>query len=207
MPTSERIDDVDALVLRGQNHLHLLTRCVRGFCAGAVVALGLLTLVVVAMTAMSSGHVGVHAFGREVLIVRSGSMSPTFDTGDAVIIRPLDPDEAARLEPGSIVTFRVAEGDLLVTHRIVDVVEDESGRVSFLTKGDANEARDSRPIEPSNVVGVYGSRIPRAGFLLFALQRPRLGFVLFGALLLAHLAVLMTRTPILTTQQQKAGMQ
>jgi hypothetical protein len=53
---------------------------------------------------------------------------------------------------------------------------------------------------------VYGTRLPRAGYLLFALQRPRLGIVLLCALLLAHLAVLMTRVPINTTQQQEEEM-
>ena len=207
MPSVENVENVGLTNSRGQFHLHLLTRCVRAFCAGAVLTLGLLTLAIVAVTMMSSGRAGLRAFGNEVLIVRSGSMSPTFDTGDAVIIRSLDAEEVAELRPGRIVTFRPADSTVLVTHRIVDVVENDSGRVSFMTKGDANESADSRRVASTDVVGVYRANVPRAGFLLFALQRPRLGLVLLSALLLAHLAVLMTREPINTTQQQKAGMQ
>ncbi|MEY3566229.1 MAG: hypothetical protein RLZ19_243 [Actinomycetota bacterium] len=203
----EHVENVGPTNSRGQFHLHLSTRCVRAFCTGAVLTLGLLTLAIVAVTMTSSGRAGLRAFGNEVLIVRSGSMSPTFDTGDAVIIRSLDAEEVADLRPGRIVTFRPADSTVLVTHRIVDVVENDSGGVSFTTKGDANESADSRRVASTDVIGVYRTNMPRAGFLLFALQRPRLGFVLLSALLLAHLAVLMTREPITRTQQQKAGMQ
>jgi signal peptidase I len=198
---STHVDD-----LRVPRFIHFMTRCVRGFCAGAVGTLAVLTIAMVVMSSLSRHHDGLRGFGGEVLIVRSGSMSPTFDTGDAVIIRPVSENEATTLEPGRIVTFHTDDNATLVTHRIVARTTDDNGSRTFRTKGDANQQVDSESIAPANVIGVYSTRLPHAGYLLFALQRPRLGIVLLCALLLAHLAVLMTRTPITTTQQQEEEM-
>ena len=206
MLVAENSESINIDNLRTLKFIHLLTRCVRGFCAGAVLTLAALTIATVVMSSLSRNHDGLRGFGGEVLIVRSGSMSPTFDTGDAVIIRPISQEEASALEPGRIITFHTDDNATLVTHRIVARNTDDTGIRTFRTKGDANPAVDTQAVEPANVIGVYGTRLPRAGYLLFALQRPRLGIVLLCALLLAHLAVLMTRVPITTTQQQEEEM-
>ena len=71
-------------------------------------------------------------FGFSPVYVLSGSMEPTFSTGDMIIIHP-----QREYRPGDVVTFR-SEGEL-VTHRIIS--ESKEG---FTVKGDANNVRMRR---------------------------------------------------------------
>src|ERR671918_635262 len=63
------------------------------------------------------------AFDHRPLTVLSGSMEPTLDTGDGVVV-----------------TFRDPHGRL-ITHRVRAVRERRSG-FEFVTKGDANNASE-----------------------------------------------------------------
>lgn len=91
-----------------------------------------------------------------VVAIEGGSMSPTIDTGDAIVLtRP-----PAELEVGMVVTLE-AEGTV-VTHRIVSVNDDGT----FTTKGDANSVADDWDGLRVDVVGVQRARIPFLGRLL-----------------------------------------
>lgn len=98
-----------------------------------------------------------------VLIVRSGSMTPVFYTGDLIVIGHYDPE--ATLSPGTIITFKVK--GRIVTHRIVAVADD-----GYVTKGDANNVADTWEnspgetynIDSSAIIGVYRGRIPGLGY-------------------------------------------
>ena len=126
--------------------------------------------------------------------MRSGSMVPQFATGDAVIIRPVSRGEATELVRGDIVTFRTSvDNPTLVSHRIVEVTRDAQGGVAYVTRGDANASRDSTVLEPDRIVGVVTTHVSRGGYILHALQEPRLLLTLVIAFIFANLAVLMTR--------------
>lgn len=173
---------------------HLATRCVRAFCTGALITCAALTMALVGLDRFSGGDAGLGLLGREVLIVRSGSMDPEFSTGDAVIVRPISTPEARRLAAGDIVTFRSSDDNpTLVSHRIVEVTESDAGDIGYVTRGDANVSRDSTVLAPERIVGVVTSHVPRGGYVLHALQQPRLLLTLVIALILAQLAVLLTR--------------
>lgn len=97
-----------------------------------------------------------------LLVVHSGSMSPTFNAGDMILItRP--PEE---LEPGMIVTFQI-RGEI-ITHRITEIAEGGCIR----TKGDANEDEDrwtdeeGQEMQITQVAGIYRGRIPYLGYIL-----------------------------------------
>lgn len=176
---------------------HVATRCVRAFCTGALITFAALTVMLVGLDRLSGGEAGLSILGREVLIVRSGSMVPQFATGDAVIIRPVSRGEATELVRGDIVTFRTSvDNPTLVSHRIVEVTRDAQGGVAYVTRGDANASRDSTVLEPDRIVGVVTTHVSRGGYILHALQEPRLLLTLVIAFIFANLAVLMTRPPI-----------
>ncbi len=113
----------------------------------------LLWLLLAFMIFVAAGTFGNRWY--RIVALEGGSMSPTLQYGDALIVTP--PPTA--LEPGMIVVMRV--GGALVTHRIVAVLPDGE----LVTRGDANRAVDRWPSRPS-VVGICRLRIPYLGGLI-----------------------------------------
>ncbi len=103
-------------------------------------------------------------FGQIPMIVGTGSMSPTFETTDLIIVsKPKHPES---LEKGTIISYLA--GSVYVSHRIVDIETDSNGGTMYVTKGDANNSVDTVRVAPEQVIGVYKMHIPRIGrFVLF----------------------------------------
>lgn len=125
----------------------------RHLCKGAALAicglLGVLTVLLVL-----PGLFGIHP-----LIVQSGSMEPVYPKGSMVYVRGTDP---VGLAEGDAVTFRLTDGETLVTHRITQI---DMEREEIHTKGDANVREDSTPTSFEQVVGVPFFCIPGLGSL------------------------------------------
>lgn len=114
-------------------------------------------------------------FGYRVYMVLSGSMSPAFDTGSMVFVRPADP---VTIEVGDVITFSGSSEDLLTTHRVVNI-DDEDG-LKFITRGDANNVDDPNPVPVENVVGRVHGSLPYLGYMMgFARTRQGLIFLVF----------------------------
>ena len=79
-------------------------------------------------------------FGFSLFEVQTGSMHGTIEAGDWIIIK-----NSRDVNIGDIVTYR--HGNDFVTHRII-----ESYKGTYVTKGDANNAKDD-PIDQSQIVG------------------------------------------------------
>ncbi|GKU27202.1 S26 family signal peptidase [Clostridium folliculivorans] len=97
--------------------------------------------------------------------VLSNSMKPIFSSGDLIIDRKVDVKD---LKVGDIVTFRWNTS--LSTHRIVEIIKDGKGNVSYKTKGDNNNAVDQEAVNSVNVVGKYAFKIPLIGYILTELK-------------------------------------
>jgi signal peptidase I len=133
-------------------------------------------------------------FGREVFVVRSGSMSPAIKTGDAVLVLMVDGRAIENLKVGDIVTFRPHSNDsLLISHRIVETVSNGSGETFYVTKGDANASRDTELVPGDRIVGRVDARFPQVGRLLIASQGISLMVLLGAAFALAHVSVVLGR--------------
>lgn len=100
------------------------------------------------------------------MAVLSGSMSPTFNVYDMIIDKKADTN---KLNKGDVITYW--SGDVLVTHRVVEVREKDNKRV-FKTKGDANNVEDDQLVEASNIEGIYLFRIPYMGLVVSKLRGP-----------------------------------
>jgi len=115
--------------------------------------------------------VGVRLGAVQPLVVTSGSMRPTYETGDLVVSRTV---AAASLETGDVATLRDA-GGRLITHRVVTVAPADGGQgsatVSVEMQGDANAQSDPQPyvVEQALVPVV---RVPGMGPLIATVQRP-----------------------------------
>jgi len=131
-------------------------RAGEGSLAGWVVT----TIVAVAIIWFAVGLFPVHP-----TTVISGSMRPTLDVGDVIIVAKVPADT---IEPGDIIQFREAEG-ITTVHRVVEFQEIE-GNMVFITQGDANRAPDPDPVLAANVVGKVIFNIPKVGWAAIAVK-------------------------------------
>lgn len=82
-----------------------------------------------------------------MIAIASNSMHPTYDRGDAIIFKKVDPES---IEVGDILTF--TKEDKIITHRVVKRFYSKKG-YCFNTKGDNNETQDAFNTCESNVLG------------------------------------------------------
>jgi len=100
-------------------------------------------------------------FGYSTLEVVSGSMKPTIEVGELIVI---DTNEK-NYKKDDIVTFYDINGSF-VTHRIVSIDDDK-----MITKGDNNDSKDDAT-DVDKIVGKYVCKIPFLGAILTVLQKP-----------------------------------
>ena len=148
-----------------------------------------------AMTILLAGFIGFLTFTHtKVFTVQSGSMSPAFNKGDAVFVRPAD---TAQLRAGDIITVKTPDGSKYFTHRITRVEPEEN---LVYTKGDANKSDDPMPADMSLVAGKVWISVPYLGFLSAAVQNRMF------LIALAILAILAAGTRMaLTARKNKDG--
>ncbi len=106
-------------------------------------------------------------FGYQPLTVLSNSMNPVFKTGDMLFVKKTDP---ATIQQGDIITFKESGGNL-ITHRVVEVLND-SGVISFATKGDNNNMVDEELVPASRLLGKQSFFLPGMGTLVKTIQSP-----------------------------------
>lgn len=87
-------------------------------------------------------------------IVLSGSMTPVLRSGSLVYTY-----DTGHYESGDVITF--AQGDTLVTHRIVRETDD-----GFVTKGDARTYSDSFVVQQRQIRGEVLLSVPLYGYLV-----------------------------------------
>ncbi|NMB56837.1 signal peptidase I [Candidatus Beckwithbacteria bacterium] len=93
--------------------------------------------------------------------VQSGSMEPTIKVGSLILVKP-----QTEYQKGDIVNYRTENNpDKTVTHRIIEVSKDiDLNKISFRTKGDANNTPDPELIDSSRVTGKVFLSLPYLGY-------------------------------------------
>jgi signal peptidase I len=94
-------------------------------------------------------------------VIYSGSMAPTYEVGDIVLIDEVDTNT---LQEGDIIQYVSYDNTTKIIHRIIEITE-EDGRVYYLTKGDANPSSDFRPITSQRILGRPRGSIPKLGWV------------------------------------------
>ncbi len=92
-------------------------------------------------------------------------------TGAVVVIK-----EAPAYNIGDVITFNSVNTKIPTTHRIIGV-EKVDGINYFVSKGDANEERDTNLVATGDIVGKVMVDVPYVGYLLDFARQP-LGFAL-----------------------------
>lgn len=138
-----------------------------------VLILALLVTILV-FTADSNNGVS-NLLGYMPLTVESDSMAPTFSSGDLII--DCEIDDVYKLQKDDVITFwTIIDGNKVKnTHRIIGV-NSRNGSVSFVTKGDNNDVKDSIEVYPSDIIGKWtGVKIGGFGSVMSFL-RTKTGF-------------------------------
>lgn len=145
-----------------------------------IIALSLVLLnniVFIVKGAKSEGPPSI--LGVTPLVVLTGSMDgdqkDSFPTGSMIFLK--EPED---LEVGDIIAYKDPASSKLsiVTHRIIEVITEEDGRVYYRTKGDANNAEDPNAIPSGMIIGQYFFHLPHMGDFSLFLQEP-IGMLLF----------------------------
>lgn len=148
--------------------------------SGLVTTLLFLLLAVAVVLAISARRSpdGISTIaGHKVFSVISGSMEPTINTGDVILVLPLA--KGQEVKEGDVVTFRAKEKkEMVITHRVIGIAMVNGRPAAYVTKGDNNDSPDSAPILREQIVGVYQFRVPYFGYISNFIRQP-VGVVLF----------------------------
>lgn len=120
--------------------------------------------------------VGAWANGWTLAEVTTGSMRPGMAPGSLVVLVPVAP---ADVEVGDVIGFRDEGLGGIVTHRVVAVLEQPTGRF-FTTQGDANPRADGRPVPARALVGEVRWRIAGLGAVADAVGERSVQLALAG---------------------------
>lgn len=107
-------------------------------------------------------------FGWKPFIVLSGTMETQIMTGDVAVVKKIDANE---LKENDIIAFK-EDNNMVITHRIIEIIKDENGNTKYKTKGDNNNDEDDGFVRPEQIEGIYKFRIGKLGNLALFIQTP-----------------------------------
>ncbi len=108
----------------------------------------------------------------KIMTVISGSMAPEIKMGSVVMVKPVD-----EYKIGDVITFGpYSKTKAPTSHRIYDI-KVVDGQPVYITKGDVNNAPDTREIKKSDIVGKVLFSVPYMGYAVDFAKKP-MGFAL-----------------------------
>ena len=138
---------------------------------GARLADALLTLLSVFGVVCIAAVIAAWYFGVNIMLFKTGSMSPTIPAGSVALVRTIP---AAEAEIGDVVTVERGEGQMPITHRVLsnepDPAAPPDGRIIEM-QGDANPTPDPLPYRVDEVSLLFWSE-PDLGKLVVRLGHP-----------------------------------
>lgn len=100
-------------------------------------------------------------FKYQPVAVISDSMLPVFARGDMIVVEKVEQKNIKDLKVGDVIKFLTE--NYYVIHRIHEIQETDEGLL-FITKGDNNNAPDSKPVKPEQIQGLYKFHVKYVGF-------------------------------------------
>jgi signal peptidase len=102
-------------------------------------------------------------------VIATGSMEPDIMPGDITLVEKItDMEEINNLNKGDIIQFK--RDGILISHRIIEIRNDEKEGILFKTKGDNNSGPDSDLVKPQDVKGTIKYTIPKVGWLTLLIK-------------------------------------
>ena len=106
-------------------------------------------------------------FTYQALTIGSGSMSPKIEKGDIIILRSVKKAEVNKIKKGDILVHN--HDNKIIVHRVIKK-SNNNGNITFRTKGDHNNAKDSWTVKQDDVIGIVKFRIKWIGMPTVALN-------------------------------------
>ncbi|MGF7017647.1 signal peptidase [Lachnospiraceae bacterium PF1-21] len=153
------------------------------------------TLIIILLAIVALALLLPRIMGYQSMVVVSGSMEPKIHVGAIVLVKEMEPQS---VKVDDIITFYISS-DTVVTHRVVEV---DSEKQEFVTKGDANNTVDATPVKFSSLIGVVTTSIPYVGYVMMRIRTP-LGIVVACGLLVV-LLVLIFLPGILSEDEERS---
>lgn len=106
-------------------------------------------------------------FTYQALTIGSGSMSPAIEKGDVIVLKSMKNEEARKIKKGDVLVYN--HDNKIIVHRVIK--KNNNGEtISFKTKGDYNNAKDSWTVKQEDVIGIVKFRIRWVGMPTVALN-------------------------------------
>lgn len=106
-------------------------------------------------------------FTYQALTIGSGSMSPAIEKGDVIILKSMKNEEARKIKKGDVLVYN--HDNKIIVHRVIKK-SNNGETISFKTKGDYNNAKDSWIVKQEDVIGIVKFRIRWVGMPTVALN-------------------------------------
>lgn len=100
-------------------------------------------------------------FEYKPVAIMSNSMKPIFSRGDMVIIQKIDKKDIQKLTIGDIIEYRL--DNHIIVHRIIEKKE-KNKKLIFKTKGDNNNAPDTKYVSEEQIIGLVKFVAPKIGY-------------------------------------------
>ncbi|WFA08270.1 signal peptidase I [Tissierella sp. Yu-01] len=96
-------------------------------------------------------------------VIATGSMEPMIYPGDVILVKKItDMEGIYNLKEGDVIQFK--RDNVLISHRITELVYDEEQGLLFRTKGDNNSSEDSELVKPQDLKGTIEHVVPKVGW-------------------------------------------
>ena len=145
-----------------------------------VILFVILAIVIYAKLAVTlNSDIHANYFGYRIFEVASGSMEPTLQINDILLVKVNEKD----IKNNDIIAYKEKDKDTVITHRIIDINNE-----TIMVKGDANNTMDS-PITKEQVIGKVVKVYPKLGVWKKVFADPKNLILMFITLLLFDAAL------------------
>lgn len=102
-------------------------------------------------------------------VIATGSMEPMIKPGDIILVEKIkDEEEIKNLSVNDVIQFK--RDNILISHRIIEIISDENEGLQFKTKGDNNSVADADLVKPEDIKGTIKYTVPKIGLLTLILK-------------------------------------
>jgi len=96
-------------------------------------------------------------------VVATGSMEPMIKPGDVILVKKAATiEDINKLKEGDVIQFQ--RDSILISHRIIEIVQEDKKLQSYRTKGDNNTGADIDMLQPEQIKGEVVNVIPKIGW-------------------------------------------
>ncbi|SES87047.1 signal peptidase, endoplasmic reticulum-type [Natronincola peptidivorans] len=124
---------------------------------------GLLGWMITSIVSIAIIWFSVGVFPIYPSVIATGSMEPMIKAGDVILVEKVrNMEDIHSLQVEDVIQFK--RDTILISHRIIEIVEDENQQKSYRTKGDNNSAIDTDLVEPQQIKGKIVYVVPKIGW-------------------------------------------